>query len=66
MTEKNNWSKPEIIHGKLTKYNYIVQYPEGLELGKNFDIGTGENISLIEVKKIVNEFHPNIDFDYVF
>ena len=40
MTEKNNWSKPEIIHGKLTKYNYIVQYPEGLELGKNFDIGT--------------------------
>jgi len=34
------WKKPTIKHGKLTKYNYIVQYPEKLELGKNFDIGT--------------------------
>ena len=37
---KENWEKPEIIHGKMTKYNYIVQYPENLKLGKNFDIGT--------------------------
>jgi len=29
-----------IKHGKLTKYNYIVQYPEKLTTGKNFDIGT--------------------------
>ena len=34
------WRKPIIKHGKLTKYNYIVQYPENLKLGKNFDIGT--------------------------
>lgn len=34
------WKKPLIEHGKLTKYNYIVQYPENLKLGKNFDIGT--------------------------
>ena len=34
------WRKPIIKHGKFTKYNYIVQYPEGLKLGKNFDIGT--------------------------
>ena len=40
MTESNNWVTPEINHGKLTKYNYIVQYTEGLKLGKNFDIGT--------------------------
>tara|TARA_Y100001936_G_scaffold253923_1_gene322372 strand:+ start:3622 stop:4014 length:393 start_codon:yes stop_codon:yes gene_type:complete len=33
------WKKPEIIHNKITKYNYIVQYPENLELGVNFDIG---------------------------
>jgi len=39
LTEKN-WKKPLIKHGKLTKYNYIVQYPENLKLGKNFDIGT--------------------------
>ena len=37
---KENWKKPEIIHGKMTKYNYIVQYPENLKLGKNFDIGS--------------------------
>lgn len=23
----------------MTKYNYIVQYPENLKLGKNFDVG---------------------------
>jgi len=40
MTESNNWVIPEINHGKLTKYNYIVQYPDSLNLGKNFDIGT--------------------------
>ena len=36
----NEWKKPEILHGKMTKYNYIVQYPEKLILGKNFDIGS--------------------------
>jgi acetyltransferase-like isoleucine patch superfamily enzyme len=34
------WIKPIIKHGKLTKYNYVVQYPENLKTGKNFDIGT--------------------------
>ena len=33
------WKKPIIKHGKMNKYNYIVQYPENLKLGKNFDIG---------------------------
>ena len=33
------WEKPEIEHGKMTKYNYIVQYPENLTMGINFDIG---------------------------
>jgi len=36
---KQIWKKPIIKHGKMTKYNYIVQYPENLKLGKNFDIG---------------------------
>ena len=40
MTKTNNWKLPIIKHGKFTKYNYIVQYPENLKLGKNFDIGT--------------------------
>tara|TARA_B100000029_G_C17357861_1_gene881436 strand:- start:75 stop:470 length:396 start_codon:yes stop_codon:yes gene_type:complete len=36
---KQNWRKPVIKHGKMTKYNYIVQYPENLIFGKKFDIG---------------------------
>lgn len=36
----NKWQKPVIKHGKLTKYNYVVQYPENLKTGKIFDIGT--------------------------
>ncbi len=36
---KKKWRKPIIKHGKMTKYNYLVQYPENLKLGKNFDIG---------------------------
>ena len=40
MADSKIWRRPIIKHGKFTKYNYIVQYPEGLKLGKNFDIGT--------------------------
>jgi len=40
MKNGKKWQKPKIQHSKLTKYNYIVQYPENLKLGKNFDIGT--------------------------
>ena len=38
--KKTKWVKPRISHGKMTKYNYVVQYPKNLKLGKNFDIGT--------------------------
>jgi acetyltransferase-like isoleucine patch superfamily enzyme len=34
-----NWKKPIIEHGKMTKFNYIIQYPEKFYMGKNFDIG---------------------------
>jgi acetyltransferase-like isoleucine patch superfamily enzyme len=33
------WRKPVIEHGKITKYNYVVQYPENLKLGTDIDIG---------------------------
>ena len=33
------WIRPKIEHGKLTKWNWVVQYPEGLKLGKYTDIG---------------------------
>ena len=35
----NNWKKPLIKHGKLTKWNWMVQHPNNLSLGKNTDIG---------------------------
>lgn len=37
---QKKWTKPSIKHGKMTKHNYIVQYPENLRMGKNFDIGS--------------------------
>lgn len=33
------WEPPEIKHGELTEYNWLVQYPEGLTLGEHTDIG---------------------------
>lgn len=33
------WNKPMIKNGKLTKWNWMVQYPEKLELGMHVDIG---------------------------
>ena len=35
----DNWQYPEIVEGKLTKYNWIVQNKDGLELGYKTDIG---------------------------
>ncbi|ABR56012.1 transferase hexapeptide repeat containing protein [Methanococcus aeolicus Nankai-3] len=34
-----NWKFPKIEHNKPTEYNWVVQYPENLELGKYTDIG---------------------------
>lgn len=33
------WEKPVIEHGKLTKWNWLVHFPENLKLGSNTDIG---------------------------
>jgi len=33
------WQPPVIKHGKLTRYNWLVQYPKGLKLGRETDIG---------------------------
>ena len=35
------WVKPEIEHGKWTKYLYAVWHPENLKLGDHVDIGAG-------------------------
>ncbi len=33
------WKPPVIKHNKPTIYNWLVQYPEGLRLGEQTDIG---------------------------
>lgn len=33
------WEKPNIKHQKITKYGYIVEYPENLEMESKSDIG---------------------------
>ena len=35
----DNWQFPEIIEGVPTKYNWVVQNKDGLELGYKSDIG---------------------------
>lgn len=40
MTERfKDWQPPRIEHGKPTQYNWVVQYPDGLALGRHTDIG---------------------------
>ena len=43
---------------------FAMQYEDSFN-GQNFDVGTGTNISLNEVKSIVNEHFPNVVFDHV-
>jgi acetyltransferase-like isoleucine patch superfamily enzyme len=33
------WIVPVVEHGKLTKWNWMVQNPKNLKIGKNTDIG---------------------------
>jgi acetyltransferase-like isoleucine patch superfamily enzyme len=43
----SNWKYPEIIEGKPTKYNWVVQNLEGLDLGFQTDIGTFSYINAL-------------------
>lgn len=50
-----NWKRPEIEEGKLTKYNWLVQYKKNLKLGKNTDIGAFSYINAINGVVIEDE-----------
>jgi len=39
MNRFKKWKKPIIKEGKLTKYNWLVQYKKNLKLGYKIDIG---------------------------
>ncbi len=49
------WKKPVIEHNKITKYHYLVQYPENLKLGHGFDIGSFTYINSQYGVEIQNE-----------
>ena len=34
-----SWKKPEVVHNKLTEWNWMVQHPENLILKPGCDIG---------------------------
>jgi UDP-glucose 4-epimerase len=52
--------KGDVVSANLFAMNY-----EGKFGGQSFDVGTGDNISLNEMKNIVNEHFPEVQFDYV-
>ena len=52
------------VHDAIAANIFAMHY-EGNFGGNNFDVGTGTNISLNEVKEIVQEYFPGIVFDYV-
>lgn len=37
--KSKGWKRPKIKHNKLTKWNWMVSYPENLMLEENVDIG---------------------------
>ena len=43
---------------------FAMEY-EGKFNGQSFDVGTGDNISLNEMKDIANSHFPDVQFDYV-
>lgn len=48
------WEPPVIEHGKLTKWNWMVQNPENLKLGKETDIGAFTYINALHGVEIGN------------
>ena len=54
----------EVIKGSTPDKTFIEKYIYD-PAPAQFDVGTGDNISLNEMKEIVNEYHPNVTFDYI-
>ena len=36
---EKKWKQPQITHNQLTKWNWVVNNPQNLQLGRNVDIG---------------------------
>lgn len=50
----------DVVSANIFAMNYKSNFN-----GKHYDIGTGDNISLNEIKDIVNSYFPNVDFSYI-
>ena len=62
----NGEQRRDMLHvSDAVRANIFCMEHEGSFSGGHFDVGTGTNISLNEVKKLVLREHPNIKFDYV-
>jgi len=56
----------DMLHVKdAVAVNIFAMEHEGRFNGQSFDVGTGTNISLNEVKKIVNNYFSEVEFDYI-
>jgi len=51
------------VHDVVDANIFAMQH-DGLFCGKHYDVGTGENISLNEIKQIVEKYH-DVEFEYV-
>jgi len=55
----------DMLHvSDAVRANIFAMEHKGRFDGKNFDVGTGSNISLNEIKDIVKSYFPTVDFDY--
>ena len=50
----------DVVSANIFAMSYEEQFS-----GDFFDVGTGNNISLNEVKDIILKYHPDLHFDYV-
>jgi UDP-glucose 4-epimerase len=52
------------VHDAVSANIFAMEFKGQFE-GKTFDTGTGDNVSLNEMKEIVLEYQPDVEFDYI-
>jgi UDP-glucose 4-epimerase len=50
----------DVVSANIFAMNHLENFK-----GQHFDVGTGTNISLNEVKEIISQYYPFVNFDYV-
>jgi nucleoside-diphosphate-sugar epimerase len=51
------------VHDAVAANIFCMEYDDEFN-GAHYDVGTGTNISLNELKGIVREYHPDVSFEY--